>query len=115
MNSINRRDFLKILASLPLIKVAGDLAERGIRLSAAHEQDSPNVMIVIFDALSAHNMSLYGYPRQTTPNISRFAEIATVFHQHYSSGNFTSPGTASILTGVYPWSHRAYHLNATVS
>jgi arylsulfatase A-like enzyme len=54
-------------------------------------------------------MSLYGYHRQTTPNLTRFAQSSTVYHAHYAAGNFTTPGTASILTGVYPWSHHALH------
>jgi len=59
-------------------------------------------------------MSLYGYGRETTPNLDRFASRCTVYHSHYAAGNFTSPGTASILTGVYPWSHRAFHLYGKV-
>jgi arylsulfatase A-like enzyme len=52
-------------------------------------------------------MSLYGYPRDTTPNINRLADKATVYHNHFSGGNFTTSGTASLLTGTYPWTHRA--------
>jgi arylsulfatase A-like enzyme len=46
--------------------------------------------------------------------MARFADRATVFHTHYAGGNFTSPGTASLLTGTYPWSHRAVNLHSTV-
>jgi arylsulfatase A-like enzyme len=67
----------------------------------------------VFDALSANNMSVYGYQRETTPNIARFADNASVFHAHLAGGNHTSPGVASILTGTYPWSHRALHLHGT--
>jgi len=37
-----------------------------------------------------------------------------VFHSHYASGNFTTPGTGSLLTGTYPWSHQALHIQGTV-
>jgi hypothetical protein len=37
----------------------------------------------------------------------RFADRANVYHSHYSAGNFTIPGTTSLLTGLYPWTHRA--------
>lgn len=74
----------------------------------------PSILILVFDALSAANMSLYGYPRSTTPNVERFAERATVYHRHYAGGNFTTPGTASLLTGVYPWKHRATHVYGQV-
>ena len=31
-----------------------------------------------------------------------------MFHQHYAGGNFTFPGTSSLLTGTYPWTHRGF-------
>jgi arylsulfatase A-like enzyme len=73
------------------------------------------VLILLFDTLSARHLPLHDYSRNTTPNLVRFAERATVFHQHYAAGNFTSPGTASIFTGTYPWTHRAFNLRGTVS
>src|SRR5919197_4136356 len=76
---------------------------------------SPNIIILVFDSLSARHMSLYGYPRDTTPHLSQFAEHATVYHRHYSTGNFTSPGTASLLTGLYPWTHRAFDQAGLIS
>jgi arylsulfatase A-like enzyme len=71
-------------------------------------------LIIVFDALSAGHMSLYGYPRRTTPNIERFAERATVFHRHYAAANFTTPGVASLVTGTYPWTHRAFNHAGTM-
>jgi arylsulfatase A-like enzyme len=72
--------------------------------------DSPNVIILVFDAMSARNLSLYGYKRETTPNLQKFAERANVYHSHHAGGNFTTPGTASLLTGTYPWTHRAFDI-----
>ncbi|MBN1449439.1 MAG: sulfatase-like hydrolase/transferase [Anaerolineales bacterium] len=74
----------------------------------------PNIIVLVFDACSAENISLYGYPRNTMPNLDAFAEKAIVYHNHYSAGRFTTPGTASLLTGLYPWSHRALSLGASV-
>lgn len=90
---------------------------RGVPLreptAAKADPDAPNVLILVFDALSARNMSLYGYPRATTPQLERFANRATVYHRHYAAGNFTTPGVASLLTGTYPWTHRGLHLHGT--
>jgi arylsulfatase A-like enzyme len=47
------------------------------------------------------------------PNLEKFAENATVYHRHYSAATFTIPGTASLLSGLYPWSHRALTLSAS--
>jgi len=76
--------------------------------------DTPNVIILLFDTLSARHLSLYGYSRLTSPNMTRFAERATVYHRHYAAGNFTSPGTASLLTGTYPWTHRAFQQGGVI-
>ncbi|MBK9781637.1 MAG: sulfatase-like hydrolase/transferase [Anaerolineales bacterium] len=74
-----------------------------------------NVLIIVFDAMSAYNLSLYGYDRETTPNLARLSKRATVFHNHFAGGNFTTPGTASILTGSLPWTHRAIRFLAAWS
>lgn len=64
--------------------------------------------------MSARNLSVYGYPRPTASNLERFAERATVYHAHSSGGNYTIPGTASLLTGTYPWTHRAINYGGQV-
>src|SRR5687768_12856468 len=108
MYNLNRRDFLKLAGT-----VAASLTLQHIVPGAAGEVKNqtslPSVIIVLFDTMSARNLSVYGYPRQTTPNLERFAERATIFHSHYSAGNYTVPGTASLLTGMYPWTHRAFN------
>lgn len=105
---ISRRDFLKLAGAFP----AGLAASR---LSRAFQAGGQNVIIVVFDAFSAYNISLHGYARQTTPNIARLAERAIVYHNHYAGGNFTTPGTASLLTGVLPWTHRAFQPKGKVT
>ncbi len=107
MSKISRRDFLKLSASLAASTAFSGFPK--ILSSADSNNDSrPNILVFVFDAMSAMHLSLYGYDRKTTPNLERFAERASVYHQHYSAANFTSPGTASMLTGMYPWTHRAF-------
>jgi len=72
------------------------------------------VLIVVFDAFSAYHISLHGYGRETTPNIARLSERAIIYHNHFAGGNFSTPGTASLFTGVHPWLHRAFKLFDTV-
>ena len=109
---ITRRDFLKSISLLPLLFLP--LPKRRLEASPSFQSSGQqNVLIFVFDALSARNIPIYGYPRNTTPNLARFAERATVYHSHHSGGNFTTPGTASLLTGVYPWTHRAINLGGT--
>jgi arylsulfatase A-like enzyme len=109
-NHLTRRDFLKALgvSSLALSGLLG-LSQVSAERDPAN-QKLPNILILVFDTLSAQDLSLYGFPRQTTPNLVQAAKHATVYHRHYSGGNFTTPGTASLFTGVYPWTHRAINL-----
>ncbi len=109
MKKISRRDFLKVAGT----SVAGLLApERLFSLTAGDNR--PNIIIILWDAFSARHLSLYGYPRLTTPHIDTFAGYSTVFHNHYSGGNFTTTGTASLLTGMLPWKHRAINYGGLV-
>ncbi len=101
-SGINRRDFLRVAGLLPLSLAAPRWTRR---LSGAAGQQ--NVVVVVFDAFSAYNISLYGYQRETTPNLMRLARRAVVYHNHYAGSNFTTSGTASLLTGTLPWTHRA--------
>ncbi|HET9591068.1 MAG TPA: sulfatase-like hydrolase/transferase [Anaerolineales bacterium] len=105
---LTRREFLKLISLAPV----GIFSRPLSGWTGSLNPDLPNIIIIVFDAWSQQHVSLYGYPRQTMPNLEKFAERATVYHNHYSAGTFTSPGTASILTGLYSWSHRALHLGA---
>lgn len=100
---VNRREFLKI-SSLPSLTRLAALPSRLLQPNKAK-----NVLVILFDVLTAQNISLYGYQRHTMPNLSNFAQRATVYHDHIAGGNFTSSGTASLLTGTNVFSHRAYY------
>jgi arylsulfatase A-like enzyme len=110
--TLSRRDFLKLMASLPPSLYVSRFFQEPER--TIQKPDSKNVIIVLFDTLSAKNIQLYGYPRSTMPNLARIAERGTVYHNHYAGGSWTVPGTASLLTGTYPWTHRAINENGTV-
>jgi arylsulfatase A-like enzyme len=61
-----------------------------------------NVILITIDSLSASDMSIYGYHRNTTPFISDFSKTCYVFNSMYANSNSTYPGIYSILTGKYP-------------
>ncbi len=109
MKKISRRDFLKAVPAL----AAGTYAALGRR--GALQTQRPNIIVIVLDAMSASNLSLYGYPRETTPSLNRFAERCHVYHAHCAAGNFTTAGTASMLTGLYPWTHRAFHYGGMIT
>jgi arylsulfatase A-like enzyme len=114
MSSLNRRNFLKMVgAAVPVMLFPNVISWAGKQFRQENA-GQPNVIVLVFDAMSARNLSVYGYPRPTSPNLERFADHATVYHSHYSSGNYTVPGVASLLTGTYPWTHRAINHSGVI-
>jgi arylsulfatase A-like enzyme len=111
-DGISRRDFLKLLSLLPAAALAEPLLKSQRSPAGA---GAPNIIILVFDAWSGSHMALNGYPRLTMPSVERFAGHATVYHNHYTAGMFTVPGTASLLTGLHPWTHRAFNLGAGIT
>jgi arylsulfatase A-like enzyme len=114
MPQVTRRDALKLMGALSANALFAGVHPL-VNSLQVDESQQPNIIVLLIDTLSARHMSLYGYERQTTPNFERFASRASVYHSHYSGGNFTTPGTATLLTGQYPWRHRAINLGAPVA
>jgi arylsulfatase A-like enzyme len=103
---MNRRDFLKLAGMVPISLASPQLFKLLGAFDPA-QAAGQNVLVVVFDAFSGLNIPLNGYVRDTTPNLTRLASRAIVYHNHYAGSNFTTPGTASLLTGTLPWTHRA--------
>lgn len=109
MTQLSRRDILKLMALASASLAARPLVSL---LDRGADASSPHVIVFVFDAWSGAHMKMHGYPRMTMPHLERFAERCHVYHNHYSTGSFTVPGTASLLSGLQPWEHRALQLTA---
>jgi hypothetical protein len=84
----------RIATKFPHIKerTAGGLTEKGL----------PNIILFSPDGLNASHMSLYGYERETTPNLDRLAESSLVFTRAYTNSGDTTGSVTSIFTGKSP-------------
>ncbi len=69
---------------------------------------SPHVILISIDTLRADHLSCYGYGKTTTPNLDRLASEGTLCRRNYSTGVWTPPGHASMLTGLYVPEHGVY-------
>jgi arylsulfatase A-like enzyme len=68
-----------------------------------------NALIVVVDSLRADRV--LGSDRACrTPNLDAFRESATTFTHAYSVASTTTPCTASILSGTYPFIHGVHSL-----
>jgi arylsulfatase A-like enzyme len=71
--------------------------------------DSPNVLVVVIDTLRADHLSLYGYPRETSPHLDAIAKRGVVFENDIAASPWTLGSHASMLTGRYPHEHGVDH------
>ena len=60
------------------------------------------MLLVVLDTVRADRLSLYGYGRDTTPNLARLAERGVVFNEARSAAPWTLPSHASLFTGRWP-------------
>ncbi len=67
-----------------------------------------NVILISIDTLRQDHVGAYGYRRDTTPNIDRFAADAVRFDDAIAHAPSTLPSHASILTSLLPEQHRAF-------
>lgn len=75
---------------------------RAIRALPEASSRAPNVLLIVLDTVRAKSMSLYGYGRETTPNLRRFAGRGVVFERALAPAPWTLPSHASIFTGRFP-------------
>jgi arylsulfatase A-like enzyme len=66
---------------------------------------SPNILLIVVDALRADHLSSYGYARPTSPTIDQLAQEGILFTNAFSTAPYTAPAHASLLTGRYPHQH----------
>ncbi len=64
-----------------------------------------NIIIINPTNIGAKHMSLYGYSRDTTPNINKFAKGSIVFTNAFSPISWSLPAVASLFTSEYPFTH----------
>jgi arylsulfatase A-like enzyme len=65
----------------------------------------PNVILISLDTVRADHLQPYGYPRQTSPTLERFADEAVVFTEAYGPEPWTLPSHMTMMTGLHPLRH----------
>ncbi|MGO9467280.1 MAG: sulfatase-like hydrolase/transferase [Isosphaeraceae bacterium] len=62
-----------------------------------------NVILIVWDAVRATNLSLYGHPRDTTPNLARWARKGVCYSVALAPAPWTYPSHTSFFTGHWPF------------
>ncbi len=76
-----------------------------LRPRAIATQSAPNIVFIVIDTLRRDRLGCYGYGKDTTPNIDRFAKGGLLFEDAYTTSSWTWPSTASLMTGLLPDGH----------
>jgi arylsulfatase A-like enzyme len=65
----------------------------------------PNILILSTDGLRAASMSVYGYPRPTTPFLDSIAKETLRFNGHFPNASHTTGSLMALLSGRHPTSN----------
>ena len=96
---MNRREHLRqrvrvLVLGLTLVAAAG-----------CAKPAADNLLFISFDTTRADRLSVYGYPRVTSPNIDALAKRGALFARAYSHVPSTLPAHSTMFTGLLPPQH----------
>ena len=63
------------------------------------------VILLVIDTLRKDHLNIYGYPRETTVHLKKFADEGVAFSHAISQATMTKISVPSIVTSLYPMSH----------
>lgn len=103
-----RRTALPLLALIVLLGAGRQARQswkehRGLDRLPPAGAGQPDIIVITLDAVRAADVSLYGYPRETTPALAKFAERGVVFEHALTAAPWTLPSHATMFTGR--WHH----------
>jgi arylsulfatase A-like enzyme len=67
------------------------------------QPNARNVVLMVWDTVRAHNLSPYGYPRNTSPNLARWARKGVRFNLALAPAPWTFPSHSCFFTGLWPF------------
>jgi arylsulfatase A-like enzyme len=88
----------------------GRVAPSSVEAASQAQADPlhPNVVLIVMDTVQADHLAVYGYQRDTTPNLRDLARDSMVYTNAMSASDITLTSHASLFTGMYPSWHGAY-------
>ena len=76
----------------------------GVR--AQPQPPKPNIVLISFDTLRADHLHCYGNERPTSPFVDKLASQGVLFERCYCQAPSTLPSHMSLMTSLYPNSHK---------
>jgi arylsulfatase A-like enzyme len=97
---------LAFLSTILEVRVGGDVDRRpkgtADDIARLAERDDLNVLFILIDTLRADRLGMYGYERDTSPELDRLAASGVRFERHLSQSSWTKSSMASLWTGLNP-------------
>jgi len=82
------------------------------RKPVAASNEMKNIVLISLDTTRPDHLKVYGYDRQTSPNLEAIADDGVVIQNFLTTSSWTLPTHASLFTGLFPSSHGAHYSNA---
>ena len=109
-------DGTEVTITLKLLKQPASKSGQTDRPSVKNQNHNQyNVILISIDNLRADHLSSYGYHRETSPNIDRFAADGILFEQAISQSSWSLPSHASLFTSRFVSSHKQHKLSTILS
>lgn len=111
MSRIKKKYLIFLIVLLLLIDIVGGLGWYIVNKSDYFKKaKKPNVILISIDTLRPDHLKTYGYPKNTSPNITAWAkENAYIMQNAYTSVPITYPSFTALMTGISPFETHIYN------
>ncbi len=101
----------------PVVRVHQSLppALRKAAVPLGGAEPAQGVILIMCDTLRRDHLTMYGYRRDTSPHLARMASQGALFLDDISQATWTKVSTPSIMTSLYPVSHRVHDFTDRLS
>jgi len=111
IKAINTRDISKEQASREVDLFNSDRLEKNKQFHESVISDDLkcadcNIIVISATNVRKDHLSLYGYGRNTSPNLDNFSKDAIVLENAYAPSSWTLPNSISLLTSLFPYEHK---------
>ena len=94
-----------LLITIAVVSIGGQAIAEYVSLARLPlpPKSAPNVLLLVMDTVRAESLSLQGYHRETTPQLTRWARRGIKFDWAMAPACWTFPSHCSIFTGQWPY------------